>query len=278
MLNTLRKVRKRMLSKGSFSSYLLYAIGEILLVVAGILIALQVNTWNNNRNNRQQEQEILRQLKREFLDNKQQLEDKMFIREAITASAYKLIGYFEKGFEKLNQDSLDHHLAASMFRPTFDPARGVTDDLLASGKLYLIRNDSLRAAISDWKGKYVDELREEEDLVVQLVVEYYQPFVLKHYQIRRVFDELLDSEIIHKLPLGQQTRNIEKMRSVLQTGQLNDDGSHLLSQDDFADYLYSIILHHQPAQGQSREMMWKIEEVLEMIERSQISGSLSAPR
>ncbi|MDX1472166.1 MAG: DUF6090 family protein, partial [Flavobacteriaceae bacterium] len=50
------------------SKYFLYAIGEIILVVIGILIALQINNWNQNRLDRRQETEILAQLRTEYLN------------------------------------------------------------------------------------------------------------------------------------------------------------------------------------------------------------------
>ena len=49
MIKFFRKVRKKMLAENKFSKYMLYAIGEIMLVVIGILIALQINNWNNER-------------------------------------------------------------------------------------------------------------------------------------------------------------------------------------------------------------------------------------
>ena len=49
MIKFFRKVRQRLLSENKFSKYLLYAIGEIILVVIGILIALQINNWNEER-------------------------------------------------------------------------------------------------------------------------------------------------------------------------------------------------------------------------------------
>ena len=59
MLTFFRRIRKGLLGSGATSKYLLYAIGEIALVVIGILIALQINNWNNDRIHRNAEKEIL---------------------------------------------------------------------------------------------------------------------------------------------------------------------------------------------------------------------------
>jgi hypothetical protein len=48
MIKFFRKIRQQLLTENKFSKYLLYAIGEIVLVVIGILIALSINNWNNN--------------------------------------------------------------------------------------------------------------------------------------------------------------------------------------------------------------------------------------
>ena len=49
MIKFFRKIRQKMLSENKFSKYLIYSIGEIVLVVIGILIALQINNWNEER-------------------------------------------------------------------------------------------------------------------------------------------------------------------------------------------------------------------------------------
>ena len=66
MLFIFRKIRKSFFLPGKVRTYLAYAIGEIVLIVVGILIALQISNWNQERNDRLEEAEILAGLQREF--------------------------------------------------------------------------------------------------------------------------------------------------------------------------------------------------------------------
>ena len=69
MLRFFRQIRQRLLTDNKFSKYLLYAVGEILLVVIGILIALQINNWNEWRKDREKEREVLYELKENLQRN-----------------------------------------------------------------------------------------------------------------------------------------------------------------------------------------------------------------
>ena len=62
MIKFFRKIRQKLLSENKFRNYLIYALGEILLVMVGILLALQVNNWNENRKTNEQESELLKSL------------------------------------------------------------------------------------------------------------------------------------------------------------------------------------------------------------------------
>ena len=62
MIKFFRKIRRGLLSENKFSKYLIYAVGEIILVVIGILIALQINNWNEWEKDRKKEQKILLQI------------------------------------------------------------------------------------------------------------------------------------------------------------------------------------------------------------------------
>jgi len=59
MINFLRRIRQNMLSENKLSIYLVYAIGEVVLVVFGILIAFQIDNWNENRKLRDLENILL---------------------------------------------------------------------------------------------------------------------------------------------------------------------------------------------------------------------------
>ena len=66
MIKFFRNVRKNLLNQGKTANYLKYAIGEIALVVIGILIALQVNNWNIDRVDRKSEQKYLKNIKEDL--------------------------------------------------------------------------------------------------------------------------------------------------------------------------------------------------------------------
>lgn len=69
MFSFLRKIRKSLLNSGSGRKYLLYAFGEIFLVVVGILIALQVNNWNETRKHKIQEKALLTELRNTIISD-----------------------------------------------------------------------------------------------------------------------------------------------------------------------------------------------------------------
>lgn len=262
MLNFFRKIRRSFLDSGRTSKYFIYAIGEILLVMIGILLALQVNNWNTNRINKKQENLILHQLKEEFTNNKNQLESKIFVRNEMISSCSKIISYLDAGISKLNIDSLDFHLNHSVYRPTFDPALGVTNELLNSGKLYLITNLELRKIVTNWSGIYVDELKEEEDLVVDLIVREFYPFLIENYQVMNMSRFSGQSKLFGITHFDMEEASIPSISSSSSDG----NWSSLVDNEDFIDYLVVIIDFTYSANTQSIAVLEKINEALHLIE------------
>ncbi len=75
MFRFFRQIRQRLLSENRFTRYLLYAVGEIVLVVIGILLALQINTWNQERISKLEEQKYLKRLKQDLMRDIERLEE-----------------------------------------------------------------------------------------------------------------------------------------------------------------------------------------------------------
>jgi len=264
MIKFFRKIRQKLLSENKFSKYLLYAIGEIILVVIGILIALQINNWNTNRNNRIQEQEILQQLKEEYLDNKEQLQSKIEVRNKMNAAAFKLIQFTDRPKDKINVDSFNFLLLQTLYRPTFDPALGVTNELINAGKLYLIKNDDLRKSVSDWSGKYFSELEEEELTIFDFIRFEYHPFLIDNYSLRNVFTQIKNSDIWKDIHLA--TGDISIMYSIKMGNEEDYDANSLISNSNFEDLLATLITWNESANNQSNGVMGKMDEILEIIE------------
>ena len=107
MINFLRKTRQQLLTQNKVSKYILYAIGEIVLVVIGILIALQINNWNEWRKDRMIEKSILL----EFEDN---LERNIALIDIATAEIIEINKSTKTMIEIIEQrksypDTLIHH-------------------------------------------------------------------------------------------------------------------------------------------------------------------------
>ena len=77
MIKFFRKIRQKLLEQNRVSKYLIYAFGEIILVVIGILIALQINNWNENRKQEAKTQNYYHQLLEDLR------KDKIFAKETI---------------------------------------------------------------------------------------------------------------------------------------------------------------------------------------------------
>lgn len=164
MLQFFRKIRKSLLTQNSFSKYFLYALGEIVLVVIGILIALQVNNWNQERLEREEEREILQKLHREFsrnLETMQGIQEANIRRSSALDTLMPLLGNSERlvpFLSKMDLQDIDLILGGT----TYDPIRGTVESLISSGEIRLISNDSLRELLTAWP-YILEDYKEEEE-------------------------------------------------------------------------------------------------------------------
>ena len=91
MIKFFRKIRQKMLIENKFSKYLIYAIGEIILVVIGILIALELNNLHEQKSIHEKQENHLRLVKVEMLSNLNELKKIDEIRLSIMEAERKII-------------------------------------------------------------------------------------------------------------------------------------------------------------------------------------------
>lgn len=244
------------------SKYFKYAIGEIVLVVIGILIALQINSWNQNRQDRIQEQQILAQLLTEYQNNLNQLNQKIDIRNSMIQSCITILKYRQKSINLVNVDSFNLHMSRVITRPTYDPELGVTNELTNSGKLYLLKNAMLRNKISAFPS-LLAEVREEEMVIFNNVEERLTPFIYEHYQMGSIITEILaDNEFNNKHKLNTSELNFSISDLLKQ-----DDISTLLYHPTLEDHLANMISNTDYTNEQSLGVTKKIEEIILLINK-----------
>jgi len=152
MIKFFRKIRQNLLTENKISKYLIYAIGEIILVVIGILIALGINNWNQKNQTKREEIKILTELKTALENDlkfmtinlrghKFQIRELNVIKEQLT-------------LENPTNDSLNYFFKSLLFTNSVDITTAPFETLNSKG-LDLISDDELRNAIIFYYGQSV---------------------------------------------------------------------------------------------------------------------------
>ena len=154
MIKFFRKIRQNLLSEGKTGKYFKYAIGEIVLVVIGILIALQINNWNTNRIERLKEDNYLVNLKRDFKNQLEIIERNLSGEEYIYNSLNKAKINFDN-HKKIRAVKEDLILITPMNdRYTFTITSPTYTELLSTGNIDLITDKSFKTQMV----KYYEDL------------------------------------------------------------------------------------------------------------------------
>ncbi|MCF1193124.1 DUF6090 family protein [Mangrovimonas sp. AS39] len=157
MIKFFRKIRQNLLSEGKTGKYLKYAIGEIILVVIGILIALQINNWNEDKKERKEENQALVSLHDEFIQSRELFVSNQRHSKKVFDGMQNLLEILDS--KRINEKSIDsiyHYLNTSSWSSsTFNPSRGIVNSLVNSGKLNIISNDKLKSQLIQWNDQVI---------------------------------------------------------------------------------------------------------------------------
>lgn len=167
MIKFFRNIRKNLLAQGKTTKYFKYAIGEIILVVIGILIALQINNWNEMRKSRVKEIEILKDFQKGLYFDIVQIDSTISQYDRAKKAIIKVLKHLEEDLPY--SDSLDYYFFETSL--VFDVG-GLTDgpyETLKSGGFDLVTNKEIRDLIIavygkgnswmfSWEQRYIDNI------------------------------------------------------------------------------------------------------------------------
>ncbi len=225
MIKFFRKIRQKLLTENKFSKYLIYAIGEIVLVVIGILIALQINNWNQRRQNQKLELEYLIGIKANLNDDIFELESH-FKGDTIKFDAYTFLvrTFNSKDYLSKKQEIISNIYSISRLG-WFEGQNIVFENLKSSGKLNLIQSDTIRNSIQKYY-RFFEEVIKQESLYNSRIITYkdrYEKYLNSSSYVEPNFNErwnantgppsvsfLEEPEFVHIKPI--LIDNISKMK------------------------------------------------------------------
>ena len=142
MIKIYRKIRQKMLTENKFGKYLTYAIGEIILVVIGILIALAINNRNNENQIHSEETSTLQKLIQDLKsDNKRYLENiEIYKKQDIYLTNAKDIIHKKSLLDNEIKEVMYYYGA---YIEDINPRKTTYDEMLNSGRIYTLSNEKL---------------------------------------------------------------------------------------------------------------------------------------
>ena len=210
MIKFFRKIRKQLLTENKFSKYLIYAMGEILLVMIGILLAFQVNSWNDQRKRDLLEIDILKELKQNLMVDIVDIDENISQHEQSLKSSQIISSVIENDLP--NNDSLNNHFSNIILVPMFLPTKTAYENLKLTGTK-ILDNDSLRLAIIElYERKYAflkDVVDGERVKMVKDLNGFYRnefssiDFFGKSYPVN--FEELIKNQVYSNYVNYQKT-------------------------------------------------------------------------
>ena len=159
--------------------YLKYALGEIILVVIGILIALSINNWNQDRIESKKEKLVLNDLIVDLKEQSNVLETYIEIESNYYKNGKDILNYYASNQTFAGDDSIYAKLTLLTARKTFNPIRTTFEEVISTGTIGILHNKSTRRKII----QYYNELERISMVIgnnnIYIIDAIYQPKILE---------------------------------------------------------------------------------------------------
>lgn len=182
MLHFLRNIRKKLIEQGKKANYFKYAIGEIFLVVIGILIALQVNNWNEQRKENQLSEEYIGRIAEDLDRLIERSEYQSTLYREVLSSITETQRLLERGTPLSDTEKETVDYAILWFpRTTYQlPAMLTYEEMKASGNLNLIDDITLRNELAE----FYSYLLQVENMFVRMAADTDSQFTIYNKYIK----------------------------------------------------------------------------------------------
>ena len=150
MIKFFRKIRQKLLTENKFSKYLLYAIGEILLVVIGILIALSINNWNEKRKNNSLKESYIKNLIVDLDKDIENLEQLNNINTAAEKEGFYLTEFLDNTLIEIDTLRLTNSIIFCAYIPNSSIISSTYNDIINSNNINLFNDIELKRLLDDY--------------------------------------------------------------------------------------------------------------------------------
>jgi len=213
MLKLFRKVRKQLIAEKKISNYLLYALGEIVLVVIGILIALAINNANEQSIKRQKEQVYLKGLKEEFETSKYKLEELIKFNKNSYNAATEIVKIMDQNESPSEEKLSELFVTAFAYDIFFNPNNSLLNEMVNSGSLKDISNNTLRIKLTNWIAT-IDDISNQERMQDEQRNSTVNAFRDEGHSIRTILDNTGMSEKLG-IPVDEKAvSNLSALESI----------------------------------------------------------------
>ena len=214
MIKFLRSIRKRLIREKKLGNYFVYAIGEIVLVVIGILIALAINTSNQTKIDREKEQTYLIGLRKEFQTSRLKLHELIKVNRQNYEGARKLMEFKSDESTRPSEKQFSELLFATFSNDiSFNPNNSLLVEMINSGSLKDLSNAELRVHLTNWIATLSDIANQERALGVERE-KVLEMFRTNKNSIRTIFDLTNESEKLGLKKAENTISNLELLNSI----------------------------------------------------------------
>lgn len=180
MINALRKFRHGLLQQGNTTQYLAYAAGEIVLVVIGILIALQIDNWNEDRKERKLEVKILQELNADLRNNLAEVKNINQVLESQIMASDSLFADLDRGAPWSDRQKERIELIRDYNLPSI---ANTAFKYIENSGIGFLSNDSLRQTITWIYQTGFKSVEYRADIEARMIEERVIPFMQKHFKV-----------------------------------------------------------------------------------------------